>query len=370
MRGMGRPEVSEQLYFSGSQMELARAAVAAALGADADEIMLNEAAGVGINVVANGIDWAPGDAVIITDHEHPSNLVPWWALAQRRGIEVERVADELPGSADDPRPNPDAAILAGLERVLASRGPRARLLSFSHVSRRTGARLPAREMTALAHKHGCRVLIDGAQAFGAIPVDVKALGCDYYTVNGHKYCMGPTGTGAVYIAHDKLDTVLPSWVGCHGEVPGTEEALDGFELLPSARRFEFGSRNISDHAGWRAALEVWHGVGWPRVFDAIAELTGYVKARLQTIEGLTVSTPAAYEASSTIVAFAIEGLAGEEIVRRCQERGVLIAASEGRAARLSAHVYNTAAEVDRLVGVLAELQAEAVAEVEAQSARL
>ena len=83
-----------------------------------------------------------------------------------------------------------------------------------------------------------------------------------------------------------------------------------------------------------------------------------------------MSTPAAYEASSTIVAFAIEGLAGEEIVRRCQERGVLIAASEGRAARLSAHVYNTAAEVDRLVGVLAELQAEAVAEVEAQSARL
>ena len=114
MRGMGRPEVSEQLYFSGSQMELARAAVAAALGADADEIMLNEAAGVGINVVANGIDWAPGDAVIITDHEHPSNLVPWWALAQRRGIEVERVADELPGSADDPRPNPDAAVLAGM----------------------------------------------------------------------------------------------------------------------------------------------------------------------------------------------------------------------------------------------------------------
>eukprot|EP01043_Picozoa_sp_COSAG02_P032611 COSAG02_NODE_2186_length_9573_cov_5.783091_9_plen_98_part_00 len=92
-------------------------------------------------------------------------------------------------------------------------------------------------------------------------------------------------------------------------------SAESFELLPSARRFEFGNRNISDHAGWRKALEIWRDeVGWNNLFAAIAELTGYIKDSLQALEGVTVSTPRSYDDSSTIVAFAIEGLRGEKIV--------------------------------------------------------
>lgn len=369
MKGMANAEVSENLYFTGRQLEAARSAVADALGCHADEVTLNEAAGVGINLIANGINWNTGDVVVTFQNEHPSNRVPWFALAQRRGIEIATVADELHGTQhDNPQPVPNSQLLADLDQLLATLGQRAKLLSFSHVSRRTGVRLPAKDIVTVAHKHSIPVLIDGAQAFGSIPVDVKDIGCDYYTVNGHKYCMAPTGTGACYIAREKLDSVLPSWVGCHGEVIGSDASVETFELLPSARRFEFGNRNISDHAGWRKSLEIWRDeVGWNNLFAAIAELTGYIKDSLQALEGVTVSTPRAYDESSTIVAFAVEGLRGEKIVQWCQDRNILIAAHLDKAVRISAHAYNTREEVDRLVTALRELQV-ATAEAEAEPA--
>ena len=377
MKGMANAEVSDQLYYSGTQLEAARSTVASALGCHADEVMLNEAAGVGINLIAHGIEWEAGDVVVTCENEHPSNRVPWYALAQRRGIEIAILADEVPGTQlDDPQPTPNPQLLADLEELLSSLGPRAKLFSFSHVSRRTGARLPAQEMCAVAHRHGVPVLIDGAQAFGSIPVDVKEIGCDFYTVNGHKYCMAPTGTGACYVAREKLESVLPSWVGCHGEIPGTDASEELFELLPSARRFEFGSRNISDHAGWRKALEIWRDeVGWENLFAGIADLTGYVKASLQALDGVKVSTPLPYEESSTIVAFSVDGLHGEEIASWCQDRNILVAAHLKRAVRISAHVYNTKEEVDQLVDAVRELQhsmaeAETAAAEKAPAARL
>ena len=141
-------------------------------------------------------------------------------------------------------------------------------------------------------------------------------------------------------------------------------------MLPSARRFEFGNRNISDHAGWRKALEIWRDeVGWENLFAAIAELTGYIKDSLQALEGVTVTTPRPYDESSTIVAFAVEGLRGEKIVQWCQDRNILIAAHLDTAVRISAHVYNTREEVDRLVTALRELQV-ATAEAEAEGVLL
>jgi L-cysteine/cystine lyase len=160
----------------------------------------------------------------------------------------------------------------------------------------------------VARPRGIPTLVDGAQSLGAIPVDVKALGCDFYTTNGHKYCMGPTGTGALYVARERLEWLQPSFVGSHSQASlGMAGEL---ELLPSARRFEYGTRNVADHAGWAAALELWAEVGWPRVFVALAAYTDYVKAQLLTVPGLVLRTALPYLESSGIVVFHIPGHSG------------------------------------------------------------
>eukprot|EP01051_Picozoa_sp_SAG22_P010000 SAG22_NODE_873_length_6721_cov_19.182395_1_plen_454_part_00 len=367
-RGPGTKPVLDEMYYNGTQMERTRDAVAGALGCTADEVMLSECAGVGANVVGQGIDWQPGDAVVLCEHEHPSNLLPWFAIAKRHGVTLLPLHDEVAGSGACPRPTPDAELAGELRRILAAARERSltvRLLSLSHVSRRTGARLPVAALAADAHAHDAAVFVDGAQAFGVVPVDVRALGADFYAINGHKYSMGPSGTGALFVARERLESVLPSFFGCHGEADmmesgwgDVEDAGMRYTPLPSARRFEFGTRNVADQIGWRTALELWEGVGWEAVFGAVEELTDYLKSALQDRlqpERLALCTPRRYAQSASIVGFGLTGLSGDEIERALASQGVLVGAVTEGAVRLALHVYNTTAEVDLLVETLVEL---------------
>ena len=157
--GPALPHIAAETSFNGRQVQRARAAVARSLGAHADEIMLNECCAVGINYVAMGLEWRQGDVVVLTEHEHPSNRIPWYAIAERWGVQLH-ILGQQPGVDQT-----DQALLAELEAVLAEQGGCVRLLSASHVSRRTGARLPVTEMCALVKRTvpTARTLIDGAQ---------------------------------------------------------------------------------------------------------------------------------------------------------------------------------------------------------------
>jgi selenocysteine lyase/cysteine desulfurase len=143
-RGPALPAIAAEVSHSGRQAERTRAAVAATLGCSADEVMLNECCAVGLNVVAQGIDWHRGDVVVLTEHEHPSNRIPWYALAQRHGVELAILGQQAG------RDQPAAELLEELAAELAARGERVRLVSVSHVSRRTGDRLPVETIVALA----------------------------------------------------------------------------------------------------------------------------------------------------------------------------------------------------------------------------
>ena len=195
-------------------LEETRTKVAQTINADPEEILLSENATTGINIVASGIDWKPGDNVILSSHEHPGNRVPWYNLAQRYGLEIRfaRVT------------NDEAEFLAEFERHFDKR---TRLAAISHVSRETGLRFPARAMIEIAHLHDVPILFDGAQSFGSIPIDVKALNCDFYCLSGHKYIMAPQGTGAFYVREDRIEWLKGSWLGAHRRFNTT----DAFELL-------------------------------------------------------------------------------------------------------------------------------------------
>lgn len=337
--GPALPEISKTMS---DAFENARARVAVAMGADPDEIVMTENTTVGINIVANGIDWRAGDNVVISNHEHPGNRIPWYNVAERYGVELRFLNMDLS----------DEEMAAHLERLV---GPRTRVVAISHVSRRTGLRIRATAMADVAHRQGVPLLLDGAQAFGAIPVDVHALGCDFYTFSGHKYIMAPQGTGGLYVRRDRIPWIRPSWIGSH-----SQKSLDntgGMELRDEACRFEFGTRNLADHIGFGKAVELLTEIGFAEVFAHIKKYTDGLKQRLGDLPGLVVRTPMAYDRSSGIVTFRIPGTDTRELSRLLlEEQRILVCTLDGETdcVRVSTHIFNTDEEADRLVSALSE----------------
>jgi selenocysteine lyase/cysteine desulfurase len=158
-QGPALPRISAETAFNGHQVQRAREAVARSLGAHADEIMLNECCAVGINYVAMGLDWRKDDIVVLTEHEHPSNRIPWYSLAERWGVKIH-ILGQQPGVDQT-----NDAMLAELGLVLRTHGDHVRLVSASHVSRRSGARLPVAQICTATKRAvpTAYTLIDGAQ---------------------------------------------------------------------------------------------------------------------------------------------------------------------------------------------------------------
>src|SRR2546428_4910043 len=239
----------------------ARSSMARLVNADVEEIALTDNTGEGLNIISFGINWHEGDEVITTNHEHISLLAPLYQLRDRYGI-VIRFADIGP-SAEFP-------VLKAIADLVT---PRTRLISLSHVTWTTGAVLNVSEVAYMGREWGIPVLIDGAQSAGAIPVDVKALGVDFYAIPMQKWLCGPDGTGALYVRREALNYVSPTYVG-----PWSikhEEGLE-WELLESAQRFEAGGRQTAAIAGQAAVLN-WleETVGYKWLFERIASLSRY-----------------------------------------------------------------------------------------------
>ncbi len=331
--GGAAPGINEKML---EGFEATRDKVAQSMNADSDEIVLGENTTIGINIVANGINWQAGDNVILSDKEHPGNRITWYSHVQRYGIELrflEVVHDE-------------EQMLEQFERLLDDR---TRVVSISHVCRRTGQRLPARALVDIAHDRGVPVLLDGAQAYGAVPVDMRELACDFYAFSGHKYIMAPQGTGGFYVRRDRIPWIQPSWIGSHSQKDF--DLVGGLTLLDEAKRFEFGTRNLADQLGFGKALDFWGEIGWENVFSFIADYTDHVKSALGEVPGLTLHTPLHYEKSSGIVTFSLNGYTSAEIQEYLKENKVLVAPLEldGTMIRVSTHVFNNGEDLERLV---------------------
>lgn len=344
-QGPALPAVYETLL---NVLEATRTKVAHSLNAHPDEIVLSENTTIGINIIANGIDWRRGDNVILSTHEHPGNRIPWYNLSTRYGVQLRF----LHVQADD------AALLDELESLIDDR---TRLLSLSHVSRRTGLRFPAQAITALAHEHDIPVLWDGAQSYGAIPVDVRALDCDFYTFSGHKYIMASQGTAGCYIRRDRIEWVKPSWLGSHSQKDF--DLVGGLTLLDEAKRFEFGTRNLADQGGFGKALDLWAEIGWDNVFAAIKAYTDKMKAALLAVPGVVLETPLPYAKSSGIVTFSLPGFTSPALAHSLMTRDRILTSSlekDTSLIRVSTHVFNTDAEIERLVAGIQRIQREGV----------
>lgn len=323
-----------------------RALLARVFGAETEEVALTHSTSEGISIVAWSLDWRPGDEVVISNTEHPANVIPWYVLRDRFGIAI-RVMDLSPGTD----------LLTEARRHLT---PKTRMVSLSQVSRNNGRRLrteDSAELAALLRSRGVRYHLDGAQGPGAVPTHFRDLGCDCYSTCGHKWLLGPKGTGALFVRREILDEVLLSWAGSH-----SHESMDyegAYELLPSAARYEFGTRALADFAGFARAVEWMENLGLRRIETRIAALVAYAEEAARRTGALTVSSPTtAPDRSGVFVVRLPNGADATALYHRLarEERILASPVRDERDFRLSIHFFNTEEEI---AGALAAILAAA-----------
>jgi len=317
----------------------ARTRVAQLLNADKDEIVLTGNTGEGMNIISYGINWQQGDEIITTNHEHHNALGPLYQIRDRYGA-VLHFADIGPLGE---RP--------ALEAITDLVTPRTRLIVLSHVLWTTGVLLNISEVCAMGREFGIPVLIDGAQSAGAISVDVKALGVDFYAIPGQKWLCGPDGTGALYVRRKAQGSMVPTYVSLFSVKH--EEGVE-WELHENAQRFEMGGYHPAAIAGQAAALQ-WleKTVGYEWIFERITALNTYAFTALKSVPGLTMLTP---KPMSGLLSFTLEGRDVKEVVLQLREKHNIYIRDipSMQSLRVSTGFYNTEEDVDRLIEALKE----------------
>ena len=327
------------------EYEAARRTVARFLHAeDAREIVFVRGTTEGINLVARtfGVSRVnAGDEVLITAMEHHSNIVPWQMLCAERGAALRVV----------PMTDAGELRLDEYERLLTDR---TKIVACVHVSNALGTVNPVRPMIELAHRRGIPVLVDGAQAVAHMPVDVRALDCEFYAFSGHKV-FGPTGIGVLYAKAALLDA-MPPYQGGGDMISSVTFERTLYNVTPY--KFEAGTPNIAGAIGLGTALEYVERIGLDRIAAHEHELTAYGTRVLSEIDGLRFTGTA--PAKAGILAFVVEGLHPHDIGTILDREGVAIRTGHHccqpvmdrlgvpATARASLALYNTHDEIDAL----------------------
>ena len=234
--------------------------------------------------------------------------------------------------------------------------PRTKLLCLSHVSTRTGFVLPAREVADTAHKRGVPVLLDGAHAVGLIPVNVKELGCDFYSGCGHKWLLAPQGTGFLYVDADKLDDLQITWIGA-SSAPTWDADIYEFEALTTAAKFEFGTRDKAVFSSLSTAIAMAEEIGIDNIARRSWELADHLRRRLTDVPGFKLRTPMDPVRSTGISTFDV-GLDARDLTGRLwDEHRILVSGRDGEL-RVSIPYFALEEEIDNLVDILATLDRE------------
>ncbi|MFM1863641.1 MAG: hypothetical protein RLZ26_2163 [Pseudomonadota bacterium] len=314
-----------------------------------DEIVFTSGTTEGINLVSYG--WAaprmaPGDEIVLSVLEHHANIVPWHFLRERQGVVLRWVEPEADGSLDP-------------ERVLAAVGPRTRLIAVTQMSNVLGTIVDVAAICAGARARGVPVLVDGSQAAVHMPIDLGAIGCDFYAVTGHKL-YGPSGSGAIWIARDRQAEMRPFLGG--GDMI-REVTREGVSYADPPLRFEAGTPGIVQQIGLGVALDYLMALGMENVARHEAALRDYAQARLAGLNWLNVQGSAPDRGA--IFSFTLQGAAhAHDISTVLDKRGIAVRAGThcamplmqhlgmGATCRASFALYNTPAEVDALCDAL------------------
>lgn len=312
--------------------------------ASVSEIVFVRGTTEAINLVAQShgrARLAAGDEIVVSQLEHHSNIVPWQLLAAQTGAKIRVVPIDRQGVVD-------------FDAYLQLLGPRTRIVALAHVSNALGTVLPIARFVAAARERGIVSVVDGAQAVPHLPVDVQAIGCDFYAFSAHKM-YGPTGIGVLY-AREALLAAMPPWQGGGDMILTVSFAGSTWNDLPY--RFEAGTPNIGGAVGLGAAIDYLASVGQARVAAHEQELHDHATARLSAVSGLTLVGTA--PAKCSLVSFTVEGVHPHDLGTVLDAHGIAVRTGHHCAmpvmeffgvpatTRASFGLYNTHGEIDAL----------------------
>ncbi len=345
-RGVHTLSQEATALYEGAREKVRRFVNAASLA----EIVFVRGTTEAINLVAQSFGrprLAAGDEIVVSRLEHHSNIVPWQLLAGQVGARIRVVPIDGRGVVD-------------FEAYLGLLGPRTRLVALAHVSNALGTVLPVADFVAAARERGIATVLDGAQAVPHLPVDVQAIGCDFYAFSSHKM-YGPTGIGVLY-AREALLAGMPPWQGGGDMILTVSFEGSTWNHLP--HRFEAGTPNIGGAVGLGAAIDYLGRVGQARIAAHEQDLLDYATAKLAAIPGLALVGTAPDK--SSLVSFTVEGVHPHDLGTVLDSRGIAVRTGHHCAMPVMEHfgvpattrasfgLYNTRAEVDALHDALSD----------------
>jgi isopenicillin-N epimerase len=318
------------------EKEKTRAALAAFLRVTPDEIIITRNTSESNNLVSNGLDLTPGDEVVVHSDNHPSNLEAWHGKAKRFGFTVVTVEQQ------NPHPGMDYYVDA-FARAMT---PRTRVIAFTHLGNTVGDLFPAKELCRMARARGALSLVDGAQSFGLIDVDLADMQPDFYSGSAHKWPCGARECGVLFVSKDAQARLWPTIYSAYPGAVGFSRTFEGF-----------GQRDEATMIAFREALAFQDAIGRAAIEQRARAMATQLIEGLQTLPGVRVWTSLDPALRHAVVSFAPGGLdAGKLAAALYADDRIALATRGGKdrpGLRASPHFYNSPAEVDRLLAALA-----------------
>ena len=320
--------------------EESRKLIAQALRASPEEIIMTRNTSEANNLVSSGLKLGPGDEVLVFSDNHPSNIVAWREKAKRFGFTIVEV----------PVVNPHPGAAAYVDAFSKAMTPRTRIMAVTHVTNTIGDLMPVAELCRVARDRGVMSLVDGAQSFGILDVDVKAMGADFYSGSAHKWPCGPKEIGVLYVNAAVHDRLAPSIVSLYGGQVGISRTHEAY-----------GQRDEAALATLATAMKLQDDIGRTAIEKRSRELTLYLAKGLQAIDGVTLWTQPDAARMAAIIVFKPGNLDPTRFYRTLYEKERDVCASAGGptrpGVRLSPHFYNTMEEMDRALAAVKKYMA-------------
>ena len=333
-----------------AELERVYDAAARLLTCDPDEIAFVENATRAWDMAFYALPFQRGDRILTARSEYASNVIAGLQMAERTGAVVETIPSDETGQVS-------------VDALRAMLDDRVRLIAITHVPTNGGLVNPAAAIGAVAREAGVPYLLDACQSVGQLPVDVRAIGCDFLSTTGRKYLRGPRGTGILYVRRDWVERLDPPFLDLHA---ARWVAPDRYEVRADARRFENWETNYAGKVGLTTALEYAMGWGLDAIYARVRELASSLRACLRDIPGVTVTDIGTEQCG--IVTFMVDGHPANEIQRTLSRQAINVTTSSTSSTRFdmeargltlivraSVHYYNDEAEVERFCAAIREI---------------
>lgn len=318
------------------QIQASREAIAFTLNIPSNTITLTGNVTIGCNIAMWGIDWQPGDHLLVSDCEHPGVIATAQEIARRLAIEVTTCPLMATLNEGDP-----ISIIAENIR------PRTRLVVLSHVLWNTGQVLPIDKIVELCRSNNSLLLIDAAQSVGVLPVDLTALGVDFYAFTGHKWLCGPAGVGGLYVRPETRENLHPTFIGLNGVTTNSQAQPTGWQ--PDGRRYEVSTLSTPLYIGLKAAITIHEQWGTAeKRYEQICKNSQYLWQKLTSLSNVKCLKNSPPE--SGLVSFQLTNQTSIKLVQYLESQQILTRTiSQPNCIRVSVHYLTLESEIDELI---------------------